>query len=107
VWVPWTNGGIPGYRIKTNRPKANEESPARRLDLLYLASLSLIAILLALGQVFIVKKLGRRSSMLNEISRAARQVALDESLSQAGGNGARRRRSRRRRLKKPNTRASP
>ncbi len=69
--------------MKTNGPKANEESPARRLDLLYLASLSMIAILLALGQVLIVKELGRRSSMLNEISRAARQVALDESLSQA------------------------
>ncbi len=69
--------------MKIPSPKAKHESPVRRLEILYLASISTIAALLALGQVYILNELWRRSSARDEITQATRQLALDESLSQA------------------------
>jgi signal transduction histidine kinase len=68
---------------KTDPAHSGEESPARRLGILYLASLSAVALLLALGQVYILKDLSWRNQALQSITQLAEHPAFDQSLSQA------------------------
>ena len=64
-------------------PADNHESPARRLEVLYVVSLIAVALLSAVGQTFIIRELTRQSETLSAIGQAARQHSIDGSLSLA------------------------
>src|SRR5262249_33385555 len=65
--------------MKSHPAKAEPRSPERRLGLLYFASHSTIAILLALGEVYPLEDLWWRRFAIQAIAQAARQEALDQS----------------------------
>jgi signal transduction histidine kinase len=80
------------------KPKDNEpESPAHRLEILYMYSMSAIIVLSTLSQAFILHELSWHSSQLRSISRLAGNSTIDRPLSlaalsmQAAGNADERR----------------
>jgi len=58
-----------------------EESPARRLGILYVASFFTIAILSGISQAFILRELSWQSRAISSVAHFARQRSLDHSLS--------------------------
>jgi signal transduction histidine kinase len=68
-------------KIHTAGPE--HESPARRLEILYVASLIAVAILSAVSQTLIIRELSWQSTTLSTIGQVARQQSIDRSLSLA------------------------
>src|SRR3954447_415862 len=69
--------------MKIHTAASERESPARRLEILYVASLIAVAILSAISQALIIRELSWQSGALSSIGRAARQHSLDRSMSLA------------------------
>jgi signal transduction histidine kinase len=59
----------------------SEESPARRLGILYIASFCMIAFLSAISQAFILRELSWQSRAISSVARSARQRLPGDSLS--------------------------
>jgi len=64
--------------MKINR---SEESPARRLGILYVTSFCLIALLLASSQAYVLTELSWQTSAMSAIGRFTRQRSVDRPLS--------------------------
>jgi signal transduction histidine kinase len=65
-----------------NPAKAEPKSPERSLGYLYFASHTTIAVLLALGEVYLLRDLAWRRLAIRSITEAARQEVFDRSLGQ-------------------------
>jgi signal transduction histidine kinase len=59
----------------------SEESPARRLGILYVVSFITIAVLSGISQAFILRELSLQSRAISSVAHSARQRSLDHSLS--------------------------
>src|SRR4051812_19741089 len=66
--------------MNTKPTRIEQESPARRLEILYVASLTSIALLLTFSQVFILWELSTQKGTLSVIGSSIRQRSLDHSL---------------------------
>ncbi len=62
-------------------PQTAQESPARRLEILYVASFLMIVALTAFGQYFILRELSRQAEGIRSVARLARQRSLGHPLS--------------------------
>jgi signal transduction histidine kinase len=58
-----------------------EDSPARRLGILYVASFFMIVVLSGISHVFILTELSAQSRAISSVAHSARQRSLDHSLS--------------------------
>ena len=67
--------------MEKNFFNTDRESPARRLQILYIASLFALALLSAVSQALIVKELASDSALWNAISRSVHQKSLARSMS--------------------------
>jgi len=63
------------------KSERSEESPARRLGVLYVASFVMITLLSGISQAFILRELSGQSQAISSIARSARQRSLNHSLS--------------------------
>src|SRR3954469_5675381 len=69
--------------MEKNHLNTDRESPARRLQILYIASLIALALLSAISQALIVREVGRDSALWNAIGRSVHQKSLARSMSLA------------------------
>src|SRR6185312_14948454 len=80
--VAWSS--TPQYCLRhfmnTKPSRTEDESPARRLEILYMASLSAIALLLMISQAFILWELSWQKTTVRLIGPALKKRSLDRSL---------------------------
>ena len=71
------------HRMKTKKSATDRESPARRLEILYLTSFGAVALLLTISQAFILWELSGQGDTMRLLDLSSRRRSLDWSLSLA------------------------